>query len=372
MIERAIESVIREKLGTGKAIILFGARQTGKTTLAKSLFPESSVTLWLNGDELDVQRLFENISATRLKAILAGKTNLVIDEAQRIPDVGLRLKLITDQIPEIRLIATGSSSFNLANQVNEPLTGRKWEYRIYPLTFGELVRHYGLLEEKRMIPQRLVYGSYPEVVTHPGDAKELLKQLSDSYLYKDILMWEQIKKPDRLLKLLHALAYQLGNQVSFQELGEMSGLDRKTVEKYIQLLEQTFVIFRLPSFSRNLRNELKSSRKIYFYDNGIRNALIANFSEAETRQDIGALWENWLVSQRLFRNQYQKFWANSYFWRTTDGKEIDYVEESDGQLHGYEFKWNPNAKVRRNLAFIDEYASNVEVIHRENFEDFLL
>lgn len=293
----------------------------------------------------------------RLKAILAGKKILLIDEAQRIENIGVRLKLITDQIPEIQLVATGSSAFSLANQVNEPLTGRKWEYQLYPLSFAEMVEHHGLLDEKRMLPHRLVYGSYPEVVTHPENRKELLKQLSDSYLYKNILMWEQIKKPDRLLKLLQALAFQVGNQVSFQELGETCGLDRKTVEKYVQLLEQTFVIFRLPSFSRNLRNELKNSRKIYFFDNGIRNALIANFSEVEMRQDVGALWENWLISQRLIRNHYQGVWTNRWFWRTTDQKEVDYIEEQNGQITGYEFKWNSTAKARVHRAFLETYSA---------------
>ncbi len=372
MIKRELETVLNDKIGGGKALILLGARQTGKTTLLKTLFHESKGTLWLNGDELDVRKLFENISATRLKAILAGKSVLVIDEAQRIEDIGLRLKLITDQIPGIQLVATGSSVFSLANQVNEPLTGRKWEYRLYPLSFGEMVNHHGLLEEKRMIPWRLIYGSYPEVVMHPENAKEVLKQLSDSYLYKDILMWEQIKKPDRLLRLLQAIAFQVGSQVSYQELGETCGIDRKTVEKYIQLLEQTFVIFRLSSFSRNLRNELKCSRKIYFYDNGIRNALIANFSDVEMRQDIGALWENWLVSQRLIRNHYKGVWLNNWFWRTKDQKEVDYLEEENGQITGYEFKWNPKAKVRIHKSFVQTYAANVAVIHRDNFEDFLL
>ena len=372
MISRELEQMIRRRLGGGKAIVLLGARQTGKTTLLKTLFPESESVLWLNGDEWDVRRLFENITADRLKQILAGKTTLVIDEAQRIADIGLRLKLITDRIPEIRLIATGSSAFELANQINEPLTGRKWEYRLFPLSFHEMVRHHGLLEEKRLIPHRLVYGSYPEVATHPEDAKELLKQLSDSYLYKDILMWEQIKKPDRLLKLLQTLAYQVGSEVSLPELAQTCGIDRKTAEKYIVLLEQTFVIFRLPSFSRNLRNELKSSRKIYFYDNGIRNALIANFAAIENRADLGALWENWLVSQRVIMNHYRGRWVNSRFWRTTQQQEIDYVEEADGRITGFEFKWNPNAKFRSCRAFRNAYQAEIVPVHYGNCEDFLI
>ena len=258
-----------------------------------------------------------------MKYIFGNKKYVVIDEAQQIKDIGSKLKLITDELPEIQLIATGSSSFDLANRVNEPLTGRKWEYKMYPVSFAEMVMHHGLLEEKRLIPHRLVYGYYPDVVNNPGDEKEILKQLSDSYLYKDILMWEHIKKPDKLLKLLQAIAFQIGNQVSYSELGQICGIDSKTVEKYIVLLEQCFVIFRLGSFSRNLRNELKSSRKIYFYDNGIRNAIIADFSLAENRHDIGALWENYIISERHKKIEYDLLWRHSWFWRTSDQKEID-------------------------------------------------
>ena len=318
MIQRILTKIIKSKLGTGKAIILMGPRQVGKTTLLQNLFPDNNDILFLNGDELDVRQLFENISSTRLKAIVGNKKILIIDEAQRITDIGLRLKLITDQLPTVQLIATGSSSFDLANKINEPLTGRKWEYRMFPLSFAEMVAHHGLLEEKRLLPHRLIYGYYPDVVVHQGEEKEILKQLSDSYLYKDILMWEQIKKPDKLLTLLQAIAFQVGQEVSYNELGKLCALDSKTVEKYINLLEQTFVIFRLGSFSRNLRNELKNSRKIYFYDNGIRNAIIANFSQIETRTDIGALWENFIVSERRKKLSYDRLWNNSWFWRTTN------------------------------------------------------
>lgn len=373
MIERILTSTVKAKLGTGKAIILMGARQVGKTTLLRTLFPDTDDILFLNGDELDVRQLFENISATRLKAIIGNKKIVIIDEAQRIEDIGLRLKLITDQLPDIQLIATGSSSFDLANKVNEPLTGRKWEYKMYPLSFAEMVNHHGLLEEKRMLPHRLVYGYYPDVVVHPGDAKETLKQLSDSYLYKDILMWEQIKKPDKLLTLLQAIAYQVGNQVSYHELGQVCGLDSKTVEKYITLLEQTFVIFRLGSFSRNLRNELKNSRKIYFYDNGIRNAIIANFSQIEARSDVGALWENYIISERVKKLSYDNIWRNSWFWRTKDKKEIDYIEEGDGRIYAYEFKWNPKAKAKVPEQFLTNYSnSEFAVITPDNMDEFLL
>ncbi len=373
MINRILEDKIKGRLGENKAIVIMGARQVGKTTILKNMFLDGDNTMWLNGDESDVRALFENINATRISSIVGKKTTLIIDEAQRIEDIGLKLKLITDQLPHIQLIATGSSSFDLANKVNEPLTGRKWEYNMYPLSFAEMVNHNGLLDEKRLIPHRLVFGYYPDVVNNIGEEKDILKQLSDSYLYKDILAWEQINKPDKLIKLLQALAYQVGSQVSYNELGQLCGLDSKTVEKYILLLEQAYIIFRLGSFSRNLRNELKSSRKIFFYDNGIRNSLIANFSQVEMRTDVGALWENYLVSERMKHNSYSNNWANSWFWRTTQQKEIDYLEDSDGHISAYEFKWNPNAKVKTPTQFTKAYPdASFKVISPENVEEFLL
>jgi predicted AAA+ superfamily ATPase len=298
---------------------------------------------------------------------------VIIDEAQRIPDVGLKLKLITDEIPEIQLIATGSSSFELANSVNEPLTGRKWEYKMFPISFGEMVEHHGLLNEKRALQHRLVYGYYPDVINNIGKEKEVLKQLSDSFLFKDVLMLDQIKKPEKIIKLLQALAYQVGSQVSYNEIGNMIGLDSKTVEKYILILEQSFVIFRIGSFNRNLRNELKNSKKIFFYDNGIRNALIANFSIAETRDDIGKLWENFLIAERIKKIHYQELWKNYWFWRTKDQKEIDWMEESDGKLVAFEFKWNAKKTVKMPKQFSDAYPNaDFRVITPENYQDFLL
>jgi predicted AAA+ superfamily ATPase len=373
MIKRLLRDTVQSKLFQKKAVILMGARQVGKTSLLKDVFENREDVLWLNGDEQDIQKLFAEVSASRLKAIFGDKKIVVIDEAQRIENIGLRLKLVTDSIPEVQLIATGSSSFDLANKINEPLTGRKWEYKMFPLSFAEMVNHHGLLTEKRLLPHRLIYGYYPDVVIHQGNEKETLKQLSDSYLYKDILMWEQIQKPDKLLKLLQALAFQVGSQVSYNELGQLCGIDSKTVEKYIVLLEQTFVIFRLGSFSRNLRNELKSSKKIYFYDNGIRNALIANFNQPESREDVGALWENFIISERIKHLHYSGKWVNYWYWRTKEQKEIDFIEEADGKITAYEFKWNPKTKVKQPKQFREAYKSSTfQVIHRENMEDFLL
>lgn len=372
MIKRALEEQITGKLGTGKAILLLGARQLGKTTLLKKLFSNSPETLWLNGDEPDVQSMFEGVSSSRLRTMFSAYKTVVLDEAQRISDIGLKLKLITDNIPEIQVVATGSSAFELANKVHEPLTGRKWEYRLFPLSFGEMVQHHGFIEEKRQLHTRLLYGYYPEIVSNPGNERELLKSLTDSFLYKDILLWENIQKPDKLIKLMQALAFQIGNQVSFNELSSLVGLDNKTVEKYINLLEQVYIIFRLGTYSRNLRNELKSSRKIYFYDTGIRNALIAAFQPVPLRQDIGALWENWIMSERLKYLHYQNIWANTYFWRTSQQQEIDYVEERDGQLFAYEFKWNPVKRISFPKTFTENYRPDVqEVVTSENFDGFL-
>ena len=371
MIERLIENQIRRKIGVGKAIIIMGARQVGKTTLVKRIFSEN--TLWLNGDEPEVRNLFANLSAIRLKALIGKHQTVVIDEAQRIEDIGLKLKLITDNLPEIQLVATGSSSFELANKINEPLTGRKWQYQMFPLSFAEMANHHGLLQEKMMLNHRLVYGYYPDIVNNPGEEKEFLQQLSDSVLYKDILKFDSIQKTDKLIKLLHALAYQVGSQVSYSELAQLCGIDGKTIEKYIMILEQAYIIFRLKPYSRNLRKELKNTRKIYFYDNGLRNALIADFRQVEMRTDIGALWENFIISERIKYLNYNGLWVNSWFWRTVEQKEIDYLEEADGQLSTYEFKWNAEAKVKFPKQFAETYPnSTFTVIHRDNFEEFLL
>jgi len=373
MIERAIKPHISDKLGKGKAILLFGPRQTGKTTLLHQILDEKQDVMWLYGDEADVQHLFENATSTRLKSVFGTSKTIVVDEAQRIANIGVKLKLITDQLKDIQLIATGSSALELANRTQEPLTGRKWEYFLFPVSFGEMVAHHGLLEEKRMIPHRLVYGCYPEIINNPGKEKEILKQLTDSFLYKDILMIEGLKKPAKLISLLQALAFQTGNEVSYNELGRATGLDNQTVEKYIDLLEKTYVIFRLKALNRNLRKELKRGRKIYFYDNGVRNALIAQFGSIELRPDRGALWENYLMAERRKYLDYNDMWVNSYFWRTQDQQEIDYVEEQDGSFLAWEFKWNPEVRARLSKTFDNAYPNSIfKVISPFNVEDFLM
>ena len=372
MIPRDVLKLLRNDLNKHKALILLGARQVGKTTLLKSLSKDLQNVLWLTGDELETQKMFENPTITRLKTELAGVKNLIIDEAQRLPNVGLGLKLITDHLPHIQLIVTGSSAFELSNNLNESLMGRTFEYRLYPVSYTEMANYHSFREEKRLLPYRMVYGYYPDVVMHPEDAKKILQNLTQNFLYKDMLLLEGVKKPDKIVKLLQALAFQVGSQVSYNELGKTVGMNTATVEKYIIMLEQSFVLFRLNSFSRNLRTELSKSRKIYFYDNGVRNALIGNFNSVETRTDTGALWENFLISERLKLLNNSERWTKQYFWRTTEQQEIDYIEEEESVLHAYEFKWSNTSKAKISKTFTNAYPNTATtVISSENFESFI-
>jgi hypothetical protein len=373
MISRILQNALVKRLFRGKALLIFGARQTGKSTLAEYLLKEQEKEwIVLNGDEADVRELLSNTTSTNLKAIFGQSKIVLIDEAQRINKIGLTLKLITDQIKEIQVIATGSSAFELSSEVNEPLTRRKYEFMLYPLSFEEMVNHHGLLAEKRLLDHRMLFGYYPEIVTHPGEEKERLKLLAGSYLYKDLLTLEQIKKPALLEKLLKALALQIGSEVNYNELGQTIGSDRKTVEKYIDLLQKTFVIFELPAFSRNVRNEIKKGKKIYFYDCGIRNAVINNFKSINSRTDKGALWENFIIAERMkFLNNHEME-AKFYFWRTTQQQEIDLIEESEEGLKAFEFKSNQKAKVHIPTTFKDNYPEvGVHIISPENMENII-
>lgn len=373
MIIRILAKRLHKLTGKGKAIIVFGARQVGKTTMLHDVFKnENDNVLWLNGDEPDVRAMFENATSMRLNAIIGSKKIVVIDEAQRIADIGIALKLIVDNRPDVQVVATGSSSFDLANNINEPLTGRKNEMLLFPLSFAELAAHNGLLEETRLLEHRLVYGSYPDVVNNMGEERDILRQLADSYLYKDILALNKIKKNEKIVKLLQAIAFQIGSEVSFNELAQTCGLDPKTVDSYVQLLEKSFVIFRLPSYSRNLRNELKFARKIYFWDCGIRNAVIGNFLQPSTRQDMGALFENYVISERLKQQSYAHTYAKGYFWRTAAKHEIDYIEECDTKLTAFEFKWNTRRKATVPPSFAKAYPDvPFRVITRDNYWEFL-
>ncbi len=374
MIQRKLNDLIRKRLNDKKVIVVLGPRQSGKTTLLKQLVKQQDKDyLWWNGDETDIREKLKKPTSTLLRSLIGNYKLIIIDEAQRIENIGLCIKLIYDNIENVKVIASGSSAFELANKINEPLTGRKWEYFLHPLSYGEMTDHHGTTDEKRLLEHRMVYGYYPEVINNPGDEKAVLQQLSDSYLYKDILMWEKIQKPDKLETLVQALAFQLGNQVSYNELSNITGLDKETVERYIMLLERAFVVFRLRTFSRNLRTELKRSRKIYFYDNGLRNAVIRNFNPVNLRNDTGALWENFLVNERMKYLEYNQVFTNRYFWRTHDRKEIDYIEERDGKLFAAEFKWNKKAKLKFPKIFAATYPeSEMLLITPDNFENFVV
>lgn len=374
MVIRSQEKAILAQLEDQKIIVLNGPRQTGKTTLAKKIASESGLpfAIW-NCDEVDMQLAITNANSMKLSYMIGNNKLIIIDEAQRIENIGLILKILHDTLPEIKVIATGSSSFELADKINEPLTGRKWEHLILPISFEEMVKHTDWITEKRQLHERLVYGYYPEIISNPNERRDLLQVLSGSALYKDILSWKNIKYPGRLAVLVRALAFQVGQQVSYNELAQVVQVDKETVERYINLLEKSYIVYRLNSYSGNLRNELKKSRKIYFYDNGLRNAAINDFRSVELRNDIDALWENWLMVERLKYLIRNKIYSNRYFWRTDNQQEIDYIEERDGQLFAFEYKWNKKAKAIINNTFMSNYPNaQGKIITLENVEEFIL
>ena len=374
MIQRLLQSIIQNKLFKRKAILLFGPRQVGKSTLIETLIKaQNKRWLYLNGDDAEVRETLTNTSSVKLKGIIGNNEIVFIEEAQRIQNIGLTLKIITDQFKNIQAVASGSSAFELSSKVNEPLTGRKYEFMLYPLSFAEMVNHHGLIKEKGLLEHRLLYGYYPEIVTKPEEEKSLLKLLANSYLYKDLLILEQINKPVLLEKILKALALQIGSEVSYNELAQTVGADKGTVEKYIDLLEKAYVVFRLPALNRNVRNEIKKGKKIYFYDCGIRNAVINNFNSLNSRTDAGALWENFVISERIKFLRYNDFDTELFFWRTTQQQEIDLIEDNEGKLKAFEFKWGKNEKVRFPQTFTDNYkGAETFVISPRNVEEFLM
>lgn len=375
-IPRILEDDIRKYLFSGKAIFIYGPRQCGKTTMIRHITDQwQNDVLWLNGDSPDVRENLSRVTVARWKLILGSKRILVLDEAQRVPDVGLALKLLIDEIPEIQIIASGSSSFELANRTAEPMTGRKFEFRLFPLSFRELSAHNGLLTEKQYCEQRLLYGGYPDVVTHPENARRLLLELVSSYLFKDIFALDGFKKTRVLDKLVKALAMQIGSEVNIDELAGLIGIDRRTVENYIDLLEKNYVIFSLPAFSGNMRNEIRKGRKIYFCDLGIRNAVTGNFCRIDSRTDNGAMWENYLILERLKNTANLPVQPERFFWRTKglQGREIDYLERSSESLRAWEIKKNPESRAKIPLSFRNAYPeAQTDILTPGNYDLFLM
>jgi predicted AAA+ superfamily ATPase len=374
MIHRAISDEINKRLFKRKAIVILGARQVGKTTLVNSIASNHKDDhLYWNAEEPDIRDILSGATSTKLKAHIGGKKLVIIDEAQKIPGIGSVMKLIIDNYPEIQLIATGSSSFELSGLTNEPLTGRKYEFNLFPLSFKEMVEYTSLIEEKRLLEHRMIYGSYPGIIVAKGDEKFLLSMLAESYLFKDILALGLVKKPLLLEKLVQALALQLGNEISYHELGQLVGADNETVERYINLLEKSYIIFRLSSLSRNIRNEIKMSKKVYFWDNGIRNAVIRNFNPLNLRSDTGALWENYMVTELIKHKMNKGRFFNKYFWRTHAQREIDFIIEMDGKITAFEFKWGMRKKQRIPESFMSAYDHpDFHVITPENYSEFLM
>ena len=368
-VEREISLSIEKDFFKGKVIVILGARQVGKSTLIRMLPAcNSNKTLWLDGENADVQQLLKNINSERLKQIAGDHKIVVIDEAQKIEGIGSILKIFADYCKDIQVVASGSSAFELRNSLNEPLTGRKFEFSLFPLSFQEMVHHTSLLEELRQLPQRLIFGYYPEIVMHTQEAERRLRFLSESYLYKDIFLFKGLKKPEKMLELLKLLAWQIGSEVNYNELSKNLKIDNQTVESYIEMLVQTFVIYKLPAYHSNHRTELKKSKKIYFNDLGIRNALINDFRPIEIRNDAGALFENFIINELRKQNEYKEIHANLYFWRNIDQREIDLILEKNGVLKTVEIKWNKSKTARLTKSFTNLYGeTKFSVINRDNF-----
>jgi uncharacterized protein len=373
MITRLLQKKLESRIDYKKALLIFGPRQVGKTTLTKALAQTLNLPFeYFNGDNVMTKNLWSVSNLEALKQSFGNKKLIVLDEAQMIEQVGLILKQLIDAELGIQLIVTGSSSLTIADKTQEPLTGRKWEYNLYPISSSEMMDFQGIPQYLQSFQQYLIFGMYPEVIMNGNDAKEILLNIASSYLYKDVLSLVGLKRPQLLEKILKALAWQVGSEVSLNELAGLVSADVKTVDHYIYLLEQTFVVYRLGTLSKNERNEISTKKKIFFYDNGIRNALIGNFSPIESRNDIGALWENFLMVERKKLLSYHGFHGRTYFWRNKQQAEIDYIEEIDGRIYAFEFKWNPKAKAKFSQAFMDSYAPvSTLVISQNNFWQWL-
>ena len=370
MISRDLTSVLVKKLHKGKVIVLIGPRQVGKTTLINTLLAGNDY-LFLDGDDSSVAEIISNANTEALRNIIGSYKYVFIDEVQRIPNIGLKLKIMVDQIKDVQVIVSGSSAFDINNATQEPLTGRKFEYNLFPISWNEFESNVGFIKAQQQLELRMLYGMYPDVINNFGEEYEILKNLVSSYLYKDILALAGIRKSEYLEKVVQALAFQVGNEVSYNEIAQLVGIDKNTVSTYIDLLEKSFVVFRINSFSKNLRNEIKANKKIYFYDNGVRNMIIGNFNNLLLRQDKGALWENFMMSEKMKHLAYTNSNAKPYFWRTTAQQEIDYVEQDADAINAFEFKWSSTKKIKLPKSFETAYNPSFTVVNKENFREFL-
>jgi len=370
MYSRCLSDRIKNRIDSGKAVIVFGPRQVGKTTLIESIL-KSKDYLLLDGDDPKTRTLLTEPNTEQIRTILGKYKYVFIDEAQRIEGIGLTMKIITDRFKNVQLFASGSSSFDLTNKINEPLTGRKWEYHLFPISWEEYENRHGYLHAEQNLENRLLYGFYPDVLNNVGDEVSILRNLVNSYLYKDILAYADIRKPEVLDKLVQALALQIGSEVNYSELAQIVNVDKNTVIKYIDILEKGYIIFKLGSFSQNIRNEIKTNKKIYFYDNGIRNMVIGNFNPLALRIDKGALWENFLISERIKQIEYKQSLARVYFWRTKQQQEVDFVEDHGGRIFGYEFKWQKKKNHKLPKTFTEAYDAETMIIDKENFREFV-
>lgn len=376
-IKRKILPKIKEKLSSERAAIIHGPRRVGKTTLVEKILEDYDQEdyIYYKGDDLDAQDILSSQRLRILKENFSGYELLVVDEAQYINNIGMSLKLVVDNIEDIKVIATGSSSFDLQQNVGEPLVGRKFDYTLYPISQIEMMEYENKFEAKKQLENRLIYGTYPEIITTENvkQKKEKLKEIASSYLFKDVLEHEGIKHRKKIVDLLRMVALQIGHEVSKTEIAKKLQISVKLVDKYLDLLEKSYVLINIRGFSRNLRKEITKSSRYYFYDNGVRNALIDNFNDLKSRNDIGQLWENFLVVERLKKQSYTDLHASNYFWRTYDQKEIDWVEQRDGKLYGYEFKWSENKQPKAPKDWVETYDNaEYEVVNRKNYLDFIL
>ena len=370
-INRLLQSEVRNYFNKGKSLVITGARQVGKTTMLKDRIDADMTVLWLNADEQPVRDRLSEASIKSLAGVIGKYKTVVIDEVQRIENAGLILKLLIDNFKDVQFIATGSSALDISETIFEPLTGRHILFHSYPFSLTEMYSGKSAFEIERELPFHLVFGSYPEVATHREDAKMILKNLADQYLYKDVLVWKDIRKPVLLDNLLKLLAYQVGSEVSVHELAGKLKVKSETVESYIDLLEKSFVVFRLHAYSTNQRNEVTKMTKIYFWDNGIRNAIIDRFEPLSSRNDQGILWENFIISERLKRNNHRDETVKSYFWRNYNQSEVDYVEMENGKLSAFEMNWQPRKNAVVTRAFTNQYPdADTAVVTPQNFTSF--